>query len=443
MGANRAGKGRESMNAVRVSVLAIVSFIFVALPATSQPLPTARPDRVGLSPERLERVTGYFKNEIAEKRLPGAVMLVARRGRIAYFEALGTQDPATGAPMTKDSIFRIWSMTKPFVSVATMMLVEEGKLTLGDPVSRYLPEFAKLEVSVEKLDPETRKATYSNVPAKRQITVHDLMRHTSGIPYGFLTSNAQIREAHQKAGLEPAEITSAEFATRVAKMPLVHQPGAAFEYGYSTDILGRVVEVASGMRLSEILEKRIFVPLGMRDTGFHVADASKDRLAQPFDMVPGTKTPMVKLFDPRLKPAMDGGGGRGVGTAGDYVRFCQMLLNGGQLDGVRLVSRTTVRFMTSDHLGTATAAGMGPGDLTFGTPGYTYGLGFGVRREAGGASVPGSPGEYMWTGTYNTLFFVDPQEELIGIFLSVGAGSAIRLDHRVKFKQLVYQAIVD
>lgn len=429
------------MNVARIAGFVIASF-FVAVPATSQPLPTARPDRVGLAPERLNRLTEYFQNEIAEKRVPGTVMIVARKGRIAYFEALGTQDPATGAPMAKDSIFRLWSMTKPFVSVATMVMVEEGKLSLSDPVSKYLPEFAKLEVSVEKLDAETRKATYSNVPAKKQVTVRDLIRHTSGIPYEWLTANAPVREAYEKAGLEPSEITSAEFATRVAKMPLVHQPGAAFEYGYSTDILGRVIEVASGMRLAEILEKRVFVPLGMRDTGFHIEDARKGRLAQPYDTVPGTKTP-VKLFDPTQKPAMDSGGGRGVGTASDYVRFCQMLLNGGQLDGMRLLSRTTVRFMTSDHLGTATAAELGPGELTFGTPGYTFGLGFGVRREAGGASVPGSPGEYMWTGTFNTLFFVDPQEELIGIFMSVGAGNTIRMNHRRTFRQLVYQAIID
>lgn len=428
------------MRAMRIAAHAVAGFVLVALPAVSQPLPAARPAEVGLSPGRLDRLTEYFKNEIAEKRVPGAVMLVARKGRIAYFEAMGTQDPATGRRMAKDSIFRVWSMTKPLVSVAAMMLVEEGKLSLGDPVSKYLPEFAKLEVSVEKIDPETRKTTYDNVPANRLITLHDLMRHTSGIPYDYLIANAAIRQAYEKAGLE--EITSAEFTTRIAKIPLVHQPGAAFQYGYSTDVLGRVIEVVSGMRLSEFLEKRIFVPLGMRDTVFHVMEASADRLAQPFDTVPGTKSP-VKLFDPKGRRAMDRGGDGAVSTAGDYARFCQMLLNGGQLDGLRLLSRTTVRFMTSDHLGTATVPALGPGDLTFQTPGYTIGLGFGVRRDAGGASVPGSAGEFMWTGALNTLFFVDPKEELVGIFMSVGVGSAIRMSHRRNFRQLVYQAIVD
>lgn len=418
------------------------AFLFATAAAFAQPLPTAEPERVGLSSERLERVTDHFRKEIEEKRVPGVVMLVARNGRIAYFESLGTRDPATGAPMTKDSIFRVWSMTKPWVSVAAMILVEEGKLSLGDPVSKYLPEFGKLEVSVERIDPETRKATYSIVPAKKPMTVHDLMRHTSGIPYSAQPGNAELNERFQKAGLEPMELESAEFARRVAKLPLLNEPGAAFQYGYSTDILGRIVEVISGVRLSEFLRKRIFAPLGMRDSGFYVPDHATKRLAQPFEKIPGTDIP-VKIFDPKRQPAMDSGDGRGVSTASDYARFSQMLLDGGQLDGARLVSRTTVRLMTADHLGPALPIQSGPGELTFGTPGYTFGLGFGVRREAGGATVPGSPGEFMWTGFMNTLFIIDPQEKLVALFMSVGAGAAIRMSHRRTFRQLVYQAIVD
>lgn len=430
------------MQSARRIQLIACAFLLAGIAAVAQPLPPATPEQVGLSSERLERVTNHFRKEIAEKRVPGVVMLVARKGRIAYFESLGVRDPATGAPMTKDSIFRVWSMTKPWVSVAAMMLVEEGKLSLGDPVSKYLPEFGKLEVSVERLDPETRKATYSNVPAKKPMTVHDLMRHTSGIPYSAQAGNAELSERFQKAGLDPLDLESAEFARRVAKLPLLNEPGAAFQYGYSTDILGRVVEMISGMRLSEFLQKRIFAPLAMRDSGFHVPDQAANRLAQPFEKIPGTDI-AVKIFDARRKPAMDGGGGNGVSTASDYARFCQMLLNGGQLDGVRLVSRTTVRLMTADHLGPSMPSVSGPGELTFGTPGYTYGLGLGVRRETGGATVPGSPGEFMWTGLLNTLFIIDPQEELVALFMSVGAGAAIRMNHRRTFRQLVYQAIVD
>ncbi len=418
----------------------VVAFVSLFLPAAAQ-LPTANPERVGLSPERLDRITAYFANEIAEKRLPGAVILVASKGRIAYFESFGTVDPATGAPMTKDSIFRLWSLTKPFVAVATMSLVEEGGLSLSDPVSKYLPEFAKLEVSVEKRDPQTGEMTYATVPAERQVTLYDLLRHTSGISYGT-TSNARVNELYNKVQFDPLDISSAEFAGRIAKLPLAHQPGAVFEYSYSYHVLGRVLEVVTGMRLSELLEKRVFAPLSMRDSAFHVPAEKRARLAQPFATIPGTGNSST-IPDATRRPAMDAGGGNAVGTAGDYARFLQMILNGGQLDGRRIVSRSSVRLMTSDHLVGTAPAKWGPGVVTFNSPGYTYGLGFGLRREAGGASVPGSAGEFMWTGYGNLVFFVDPQQQLIAIFMSAGEGNPIRMTHRRAFRNLVYQAIAD
>lgn len=430
------------MGRARNARLIAAGMLAWVLTAAAQPLPTSRPERVGLSPERLDRIAEFFNREVQAKRLPGAVVLVARKGRIAYHEAFGVVDPATGAPMPRDAVFRMWSMTKPLVSVAAMTLVEEGKLALNDPVSKYIPAFANIKVSIEKVDPETRKSTFTTVPAQRPVLVLDLMRHTAGIPYDYLARNAEVKQAYERAGLDAEKISSAEFASRIAAIPLEHQPGAAFQYGHATDILGHVLEVVDGMRLSDLLERRVLAPLGMRDTGFHVPPASKDRFAQPFAQVPGTTTP-VKLFDPRTRPVMDEGGSRGVSTAGDYARFCQMLLNGGQLDSARILSRTSVRWMTSDHLVGIEPLGPGPGELTFGTSGYTFGLGLGLRRAAGGSAIPGSAGQFMWTGAFNNVFFVDPQEELIGIFLSVGTGSAIRRNHRLSFVQLVYQALVD
>jgi CubicO group peptidase (beta-lactamase class C family) len=404
------------------------------------PLSHASPERVGLSSARLRILTAYFANEIARGRVPGVVMLVARKGGVAYFETLGMRNPGTGAAMTGDSIFRIWSMTKPFVAVAAMMLVEEGKLSLNELVSKYLPEWKQFRVSIETL--ATDEADHSYIPPKRLPTINDLLRHTAGLPYAHLTRNAGFKGEWEKADLEPSRIDSAEFLRRVTKLPLASEPGTAFEYGHSTDVLGRVIEVVSGMRLSTFLDARVFRPLGMPDSGFHVPPEKKSRLAQPFDRVPGTDT-AVPPFDPGRKPAMDAGGGRGVSTATDYLRFCRMLLNKGELDGVRILMPETLDLMTTDHLGAEITWTVGPGDVTFGTPGYTYGLGFGLRRGADNTSVPSAIGEYMWTGTANTAFFVYPREELIGIFLSAGVGLEIRMDHRRAFKTLVHEAIDD
>jgi len=334
-------------------------------------------------------------------------------------------------------------MTKPWTSVAAMMLVEDGKIQLPDPVSKFLPVFKELKVSVATPNAATGQATYDLVPAAREPTIQDLLRHTSGVAYDFVTRNAPVKEAYEKSGLNAIgveirdKLTAAEFVERLAMAPLASQPGTVWEYSLSTALLGRVVEAVSGKPLSKFLEERLFKPLSMPDSGFVVANEKAGRIAQP--LLPYA---VIAIFDPTVPPANDLGGEGGVSTAMDYLRFSQMLLDGGKLDGARVLSRTTIALMTSDHLGGRPSSPVGPGELLLGVPGYTFGLGFTVRTGAGIAGVPGSPGEYMWGGAAGTFFWVDPKEELAVVFMSQGP-FAMRVAYRRLVKQLVYAAIVD
>jgi CubicO group peptidase (beta-lactamase class C family) len=431
----------------RTSVLVAV-LVLIGSVAWGRPLPTVEPEKVGLSSERLERIGRVFQEEISEGRLPGAVVLVARNGEVAYFESFGARDPASKAPMSQDAIFRIYSMTKPLVSVAAMILMEEGRLQLADPVSKFLPEFADLQVSVPETD-VYGKVTYTLAPAERPMTIQDLLRHTAGLAYGEITGNAAIKQAYAEAGVyqpdglpyEARGVRPAEEVVGLAKAPLVHQPGTVWEYSLATDVLGRVVEKASGMRLGDFLEQRLLEPLGMVDTGFSVPEADLARLAEPLATDPATGNPNA-LIDVAAPPANDSGGAGAVSTASDYARFAQMLLNGGELDGARILSPTTVRLMASDHLGSRIEAPVTPGELLLGTPGYTFGLGFAVREEPGIAAVPGSQGEFMWAGYAGTYFWIDPEEELVGVLMTQAPGPS-RAYYRREIKQLVYQAIVD
>ena len=426
------------------SLVLTVVLVFSATVVWAQ-LPTAPPEQVGLSTARLGRLGPVFKTEVEQGKLPGAVVVVARKGKIAYFESFGHRDKASGARMTNDTIFRIYSMTKPLVSVAAMMLMEEGRLQLTDPVSKFLPELSKLQVSIAKVDPEFARVTFATAPAEREMTVQDLLRHTSGLAYGEITANTPVKEAYAEAGVyqpnglpyDARGLTPAEQVARLARAPLAHQPGTVWEYSLASDVLGRVVESASGMPLGRFLEERLFKPLKMTDSGFFVPSDRLGRIAQPD---PGNS---IKLIDVTTPPKNDSGGAGGVSTAGDYLRFGQALLNGGQLDGARILSRSTVSLMTSDHLGRISAPSQGtPGELLLGTLGYTFGLGFAVREAPGVAGLPGSPGEYMWAGFAGTYFWVDPKEELVGVLMTQ-APSATRAYYRRLLKQLVYQAIVD
>jgi CubicO group peptidase (beta-lactamase class C family) len=399
----------------------------------------ATPESAGMSSARLERLAAVFGKEVEDKKLPGAVMMVARKGKIVYVKALGVRDPKIGDPMRTDTIFRIYSMTKPIVSVAAMILVEDGKLQLMDPVAKWLPAFKDVKVWTDG----------GEVAAQRPMTVQDLLRHTAGLPYGELTQNAAVKDALAKAGLfkpgviefDVRDMSGAEQVERLARIPLLYQPGTTWEYSLASDVLGRVVEAASGKRLGTFMSERVFTPLRMTDTAFGVPDGKRGRVAEPFDKDPLTGTP-IRLIDVSKEPANDSGGAGGVGTAGDYLRFSQMLANGGVLDGQRVLSRTTVRLMTSDHLGSRIALAPTLGGGVLGASTYTFGLGFAVRPSDGIAPVPGSAGDFNWGGYAGTRFWVDPKEQLVGVFMVQSAG-ALRVYHRELFRQLVYQAIID
>src|SRR3989449_3548141 len=412
----------------------VTTFVAVGF-VDAQPLPVTKPEQVGLSPQRLESVGQTVKAQIANGRFPGAVVLIARKGKIAYFEAFGQRDPVANTPMSKDAIFRLYSMTKPFTSVAVMMLVEEGRLVLSDPVSKYLPQLATLQVSVPRFDPDTGKAVYALVPAERQMTIQDLLRHTSGLVYGGFTGHAQVKELYAKAGVDWRDVTPTEQLERLAKVPLAHQPGSAWEYSLSTDVLGRVVEAVSGTTLGKFLAERIFAPLKMTDTAFLVPKDKIGRPAQPLATDKATGKP-IELLDVTSAQKNDAGGAGSAGTTGDYARFCQMLLNGGHLDGVRLLSRATVSHMTSDHLGDIKIAG------TL-ARGYTFGLGFAIRKETGLNAVPGSAGEYTWGGAAGTGFWIDPKEQMVVILMTQNQPGPARGYDRQLFRQVVQQAIID
>jgi CubicO group peptidase (beta-lactamase class C family) len=424
------------MNVRRFAAAAGFACALAASLSIAQPLPGAKPEEVGLSSERLARVSEALKAEVAKGRYPGVVALVARRGKVAYFEAFGQRDPQSGAPMTKDAIFRLYSMTKPFTSVAAMMLVEEGRLFLSDPVSKHLPKLKGLQVSVPRVDAGTGRVSYALVPAEREITIQDLMRHTSGIVYGSFTSHGGVKEAYAKEGVDWYGVTPAEQIDRLAKVPLAHQPGSAWEYSLSTDVLGRVIEAVSGMTLGQFLQERVLGPLKMADTAFLVPAAKAARLAQPFpkDPVNGQE---VKLLDVTVPQKNDAGGAGSAGTAMDYARFCQMMLNGGQLGGVRLLGRATVAQMSADHLG----------DIPVVSPvlarGYGFGLGFAVRKETGIGAVTGSAGEYRWGGAGGTAFWIDPKEQMVVVFMTQGQPGPRRGEDRDLFRNMVQAAIVD
>jgi CubicO group peptidase (beta-lactamase class C family) len=413
----------------------LTALLLVLFPLVARALPTASPEEVGLSKERLGRIAPALSRQIEAKSFPGAVAIVARKGKIAYFETVGQLDPTTSAAMPKDAIFRLYSMTKPFTSVAAMMLVEEGRIRLTDPVGMYLPQLAKLDVLVQTTD-ASGKPSFTTVPAQRPMQVYDLLRHTSGLVYGAFTPNARIKELYANANVNWSGVTPQEQLESFAKVPLAHQPGTAWEYGMSTDIAGRVIETVTGTPLGRFLDDRIFKPLRMVDTTFHVPREHVKRLAQPLATDKATGKP-ITLHDVTVAPKNDAGGAGAAGTAMDYARFLQMLANGGQLDGQRLLARTTVRHMTSDHLGEIKPA------MPLLAPGYGFGLGFAVRRADGLNGAPGSAGEFNWGGAGGTAFWVDPKEQLVAVLMTQAQPGPWQREFRELFRQLVYQAIVD
>jgi CubicO group peptidase (beta-lactamase class C family) len=397
-----------------------------ALAPQTPPLPHARPEQIGLSPARLQKMSDAFKREVDKGTVPGMTVMVARRGQIGHFEAIGRQGPVATAPMAHNTIFRIFSMTKPIVSVGIMMLIEEGHFLLSDPVAKFIPEFARQKVGVE------RNGKLELVPVQNPMTIQDLLRHTSGITYDH-TGNGLVQQLYKNSPLRNRKITNAEHATMVAELPLICQPGAEWNYSRSTDILGRIIEIISGKSLGAFLTERILAPLQMAETAFHTGAENAGRLAEPFANDPwsGEK---VQLFDMLEKPVMESGGGGLVSTTMDYARFCQMLLSGGALDGNRIIGRKTLELMASDHLAPEVKI---QGALM--PPGHGFGLGFAVRRQRGIAPFPGSVGEFFWSGRAGTFFWIDPTEELFAVFMMQGPEQ--RQYMRLLLRDLVYAAV--
>jgi len=420
---------------LRLGLSALLLGFFVSLPAMADPLPTSPPESVGLSSKRLQLITDTLKADIDKGTIPGAVLLISRNGKIAYFEALGSLDPEKKTPMTKDGIFRIYSMTKPIVTTAAMMLLEDGKLALTDPVAKYIPAFKDVKVGEEKPGPDG-KATLELVAPKKAMTVQDLMRHSSGLTYGFF-GEGLVKKAYLDAGLNEGDPSTAEFADRLAKLPLFAQPGTTWEYSYAVDVLGRVIEVVTGKQLLVALKEMLLDPLGMTDTAFYATDPTRQaRLVEPFanDRTIGTG---VQFNDPRVAAKLESGGGGMIGTATDYARFLQMLINGGSIDGRRYIGPRTLAYMTSDHMGDAVRRG--PYDLL--GPGYKFGMGFGVRTDSGLAAYPGSTGDYYWGGAGGTYFWVDPKEKMYVVYMMQSPSK--RVQYRTLLRDMVYAAIAE
>ncbi|WP_395685407.1 serine hydrolase domain-containing protein [Caenimonas koreensis] len=379
-----------------------------------------------LNRKGLAHLRDAFESNIERGRIPGAITVVALGGHVEMFDTLGMQDHAAGKAMQADAIFRIYSMTKPLVSLASVMLMEDGVLQPVDPVSKWLPEFAGQKVAIEEGSSIVR---YESV--RREATVHDLLRHTAGLTYEFLGSSP-VQKLYEAANVTDRSRTNREFSQMFAQLPLAHQPGSCWQYSRATDVLGAVVEAASGQALGAFMKERIFDPLGMKDTSFNVPHEQLHRMAEPFANDPDTGARVV-MMDANETAAYESGGGGLFSTAADYIRFLQLMRNRGSLDGARLVSRKAVEWMTSDHLGGIPANG----DLL--PAGHGFGLGFAVRTASGLAPQPGSPGQYFWSGIGGTLFFVDPAEDLFAMMLTQAPNQ--RIYFRNLFRHLVYGAL--
>ena len=384
------------------------------------------------SPAKLAALNDYFGNEIASGKIPGAVVLVQQHGRPVFSETFGKRD--VGNAMTDDAIFRLYSMTKPITSVALMMLIEDGALRLDDPVSKFIPAFAETKVGVD-MKTGDEHATSAFVALQRPITIADLLRHTSGITYGFYGDDP-ARRRYRRLDLFEQDLDNAEWADAIAHLPLAEQPGTLWDYGHSTDVLGRIIEVISGKTLSAFLRARLLDPLGMHDTSFYVTDeAKRPRIAEPFasDRMVG---PVVGMHDPLQVKRWEAGGSGLVGTLGDYARFCQMLLNGGAYEGRRYLRAETVALMTADHVGPD--SGVKRDYYYFPGDGSGFGYGFAVRTKEL-ASEPGPIGEYRWDGVGGTFFWIDPKDDAFVVVMMQAPSQRVRIEGDVR--RIVYGAL--
>ena len=392
------------------------------------------PRSTGVQSAPLDAFMNRVEKDAQAGVVPGAVLVVARDGKVLYRRSVGKLAPGSDQAMPPDALFRVYSMTKPIVSVAALMLMEEGRMALGDPVSRYLPEMKGMKVGVEKVGPDGKRVL-EQVPAQRDITVHDLMRHMSGLTYGVF-GRSMVKDEYLKANVRPGDpavdYDNAELVRRVAKLPLAYQPGSTWDYSISTDVLGALLEKVAGEPLDQLLQRRILGPLKMNDTAFNVPAHKMGRVAQAFAIDPDSKA-AVQLLD-LTKPAKLLAGGAGlVSTADDYARFAQMLANGGTLDGVRILSRQSVQWMTSDHTSGTRGPVYSPG------AGYGFGLGVAVRLDSGQSTIPGNKGDFHWGGYAGTFWWHDPVERLVAVWMIQGPGRSAY--YRPLMRNAVYQAL--
>ena len=419
-------------NLKKIYIFSFLIFFSFNLFSAQQELTS--PEEVGLSSKRLILIKNIFEDAIKNKKFPGAVIAISRKGKLAYFESFGWQNYLKQIPMKKDSIFRIYSMTKPIVSVGAMILNEKGKIYLSEPIHKYLPELKELNVFDKSHINNERLSQTKLLPIKNSIKIHDLLRHTSGFTYGvFGNSPAKNQLKNSRIGvLENLNISLKEYVSLLATFPLAYEPGTHWEYGRSIEVLGRLIETVSNKSLDEFLKQNIFKPLDMKDTGFYVNEKNWNRIAEPY-----SDNGEPSLINIKSNPVFLTGGHGLVSTVEDYMNFCLMLLNKGFFNKKNFLGKKTIEYMVSDHLGkniNRKGPYYLPGD------GYTFGLGFAVREQDGVSPWPGSKGEYFWAGYAGTYFWIDPKEELIVISMTQSVKN--RMEYRMLLRNLVYQAIL-
>ena len=402
----------------------------------ADPLPRAKPEEVGLSSERLAKIGATLNADIEAGRIPGAVIAIARRGKLVALDAYGFRDKAANVPMTTDTIFNIASMTKPMTALGALLLYEQGKLLIDDPLAKYFPKFSSMKVAVR----DAGEPTADVVPANRPITIQDLMRHTSGIVYGGRGNSLVHKMYPASSSVSAGEYDGAAFMDKLATLPLLHQPATVFDYGFGLDVLGQVIENVTRQPLGQYLQASLFGPLGMTDTVFSISPDRAARYAKPLPIDPDTGKPQARIPDLTRPLKFECGGGCAASTASDYLRFAMMLMNGGRSGESRLLGRKTVDYMLSDQLGPNIKNQVGNADPT--RADYGFGLGVAVRATPGVVRMLGAVGQFSWPGASGTDWFADPKEELAVVYLSAAPGP-VRWHYRQKINALVYQAIID
>jgi CubicO group peptidase (beta-lactamase class C family) len=425
----------RTSNSVSAFIVSVILCFSLAAQA-ADPLPRVKPEEVGMSSERLALINKAINSEVAGGQLPGAVLAVARRGKLVYFEAFGYRDKAAGAPMTTNAIFSIASMTKPMVAVAALQLYEQGSLLMDEPLSKYFPKFADMQVAV--LD-AGKGSIIGKAPAARKITIQDLFRHTSGLSYGNSGSTVLHKMYPVSSGTASQTLSGCEFLDRLSSLPLVYQPGTVWEYGFGLDVLGLVIESIAEQPLGQYMQENLWKPLGMTDTAFVVPADQASRYARPLSNDPVTGQPQAVPM--RLqKPKFECGGGCAASTAGDYLRFVSMLVNKGQLGGTRILGRKTVEYMLSNQLGPDVKSQLRNSGSIHAD--YGFGLSVAVRTTSGIASTTGSVGDFSWPGAFGTYWWGDPREELAVVWMTQTPGSA-RGKYQRMIRALVNEAIID